>query len=125
MESKGQFNNEDINICATEGCCKPAELACPTCIKLGLPPTRFCSQDCFKTSWNFHKILHSEVKKLRGDTKYLDDPTSMPTIFNGFPFTGKLRPCQKSPKRIVPDAIARPDYADHPQVTAFIHRFTF
>ena len=123
MDSEEQTNDStstDINnvshVCATKGCGKVAELSCPTCLKLNLPPTRFCTQDCFKSSWNDHKILHKEVKKLRGDTKYLDDPTSMPTIFNNFPFTGSLRPCQKTPKRNVPESIPRPDYADHSQV---------
>lgn len=30
--------------------------------------------------------------------------------------TGALKPCQKTPKRMVPEGIERPDYADHPQV---------
>lgn len=31
-----------------------------------------------------------------------------------YSFTGELRPHQQTPKRQVPDSIARPDYADHP-----------
>lgn len=30
-------------------------------------------------------------------------------------FTGRLRPFPQSDKRIVPDHIPRPDYADHPK----------
>ena len=33
----------------------------------------------------------------------------------GYVFTGKLRPAEQSEKRIVPDHIPRPDYADHPE----------
>jgi len=36
-------------------CGKPATLRCPNCIKLQLPPAYFCSQDCFKSSWQEHK----------------------------------------------------------------------
>ena len=31
----------------------------------------------------------------------------------GYVFTGKLRPAEQSTKRLVPDHIPRPDYADH------------
>eukprot|EP01041_Mallomonas_annulata_P002099 gene2099-4104_t len=96
-------------MCSTPGCEKEATLACPTCIKLGLPPSRFCCQDCFKANWNVHKELHKAVKLARADV----DPSTMPTEFEGFEFTGSLRPCQKTPKRTVPDSIKRPDYATH------------
>ena len=103
-------------ICGTVGCGKPAELACPTCLKLGLNPTRFCTQECFKTSWAEHKSFHKQAtKKSRENTKYIDDPTSLPSEFKGFTFTGTLRPCQKTPKRHVPDHIPLTDYATHPQ----------
>ena len=38
--------------------------------------------------------------------------------FNPWPsyhFTGKLRPAELSTRRVVPDHIPRPDYADHPE----------
>jgi methionyl aminopeptidase len=98
------------HVCSSVGCGKPALMACPTCLKLGIPPSRFCSQDCFKASWSEHKLLHGEVKKARSAV----DPTAIPNEFRGFNFTGPLRPCQKTPKRTVPAHIARPDYADHP-----------
>ena len=45
--------------CSTPGCRNPAgALSCPACLKLGLPPSRFCSQACFKGSWKQHKKLH-------------------------------------------------------------------
>jgi methionyl aminopeptidase len=40
------------------------------------------------------------------------------TSYNPWPyytFTGQLRPFAQTPKRTVPEAIARPDYAEHPQ----------
>jgi methionyl aminopeptidase len=102
------------HICATPNCGKPATLACPTCLKLGLAPTRFCSQDCFKSSWNDHKNIHKQVKAARSDEAKLN-PTSIPAEFKGYTFTGSLRPCQQSSRRTVPASIPRPDYADHPQ----------
>lgn len=105
---------DGIYLCATEGCGKPASMACPTCVKLGLPPSRFCSQDCFKSSWILHKELHKSVKLARDDRVKID-PSQMPTEFVGFQFTGPLRPFQKTGKKIVPNSIKTPDYATHPE----------
>ncbi|KAI5124538.1 hypothetical protein M0805_003061 [Coniferiporia weirii] len=67
----------------------PSRLECPTCSKLGIKAF-FCSQECFKKDYD----------------------TSNP--FGSFEFTGSLRPVYPlSPKRIVPDHIPRPDYADN------------
>lgn len=98
------------HVCTTPGCGKPARMACPTCLKLGIPPSRFCDQTCFKSYWDNHKVLHKEVKKARNQV----DPSTMPQEFHGFQFTGPLRPYQKTSKRVVPPHIKRPDYADHP-----------
>jgi len=38
-------------------------MQCPTCIKLNIPGSFFCSQDCFKTSWKQHKGLHKMFKQ--------------------------------------------------------------
>jgi methionyl aminopeptidase len=95
----------EVYICSSPGCGKPANLACPSCVKLGRPPSRFCGQECFKASWNDHKAMHKVVK----------DPSTMPRVFGGFHFTGPLRPFQQSKTRVVPDEIMRPDYADHPE----------
>jgi hypothetical protein len=46
------------SVCATPGCGLLAAMACPTCIKLGLPVTIFCSQSCFKEYWPEHKKIH-------------------------------------------------------------------
>eukprot|EP01038_Epipyxis_sp_PR26KG_P006187 gene6187-8521_t len=101
-------------ICTTPGCGKAALMACPTCIKLGIPPSRFCDQTCFKGYWEQHKLLHKDVKKARTNVKSVD-PSSMPQEFIGYNFTGQLRPYQQSPRRFVPDHISRPDYATHIQ----------
>ena len=93
-----------VHLCCTPGCGKPASMACPTCLKLGLPPSRFCGQECFKNNWNEHKLIHPKK----------EDPSKLPPIFRGYTFTGPLRPFQQSPRRIVPPEIPRPDYAEHP-----------
>lgn len=113
-----EFQNTDApsgstgsdHICTTPGCGKEAKMGCPTCLKLGIPPSRFCSQECFKGYWEIHKDLHKQVKKAREAS----DPSRMPSEFHGFTFTGSLRPYQKTPKRTVPDHILKPDYAIHP-----------
>jgi methionyl aminopeptidase len=107
-------DNKDSNgldhICTTPGCGKQAKMGCPTCLKLGIPPSRFCSQECFKGYWDIHKNLHNQVKKARKTV----DPSKLPNEFEGFSFTGSLRPYQKTSKRSVPDYILKPDYAIHP-----------
>uniref|UniRef100_A0A672S8N8 Methionine aminopeptidase n=1 Tax=Sinocyclocheilus grahami TaxID=75366 RepID=A0A672S8N8_SINGR len=49
--------------CETEGCRSEAKLQCPTCIKLGIQGSYFCSQECFKGSWATHKQLHKKAKE--------------------------------------------------------------
>lgn len=99
------------HICCTPGCGKPANLACPTCLKLQLPPSRFCGQECFKANWNDHKSIHKEVRAARDAVK--GDPTKMPTEFRNYKFSGPLRPSKVTARSTVPDNIARPDYASH------------
>ena len=114
-ESKSDSSSSSVHVCATKNCGKPAEMACPTCLKLGLAPIRFCTQECFKASWNEHKAVHKEVKKQKEETKYLDDPLALPKEFKDFVFTGTLRPAQKSPRRTIPEGILLPDYANDPE----------
>lgn len=99
--------SESHYTCSTIDCNKVAELACPTCLKLGLLPARFCGQECFKSSWNEHKLMHKSKKSTI-------DPSKMPREFWGFSFTGNLRPYQQSKKRLVPSEILKPDYALDP-----------
>ncbi|KAI6187502.1 Methionine aminopeptidase [Aphelenchoides besseyi] len=91
------------NKCMNEGCSNGAKMRCPVCIKLSLPDAYFCSQDCFKSSWENHKSLHQ--------SKTSD-------VFNPWPsyqFSGMLRPFRQTPKRTVPERIPRPDYVHHPE----------
>ncbi|KAI9193430.1 peptidase M24, structural domain-containing protein [Polychytrium aggregatum] len=85
-----------------EACGAPAKLRCPTCLKMALPDAYFCGQDCFKKNWATHKTAHKTT-------------TPAGQQFNpwpGYAFSGKLRPVYPlTPKRAVPEAIPRPDYA--------------
>ena len=104
-------------------------LACPKCIQLGLPPSYFCGQECFRTNYATHKRIH--VKKVI-------PTTTVATIINGVAciesadvtlkhslpiwartytdFSGSLRPCLYSPQRTVTKpSVKLPDYATHPQ----------
>lgn len=53
---------ESLAKCENGDCGKNADLQCPTCIKLALIPSYFCSQDCFKANWTTHKIKHIKGK---------------------------------------------------------------
>lgn len=81
-------------------------LQCPTCLKLDIKGSFFCSQDCFKKNWADHKSMH---KTAEGKTQ------NATGHFNPFPtysFTGPLRPVYPlSPRRTVPKSIPHPDYA--------------
>uniref|UniRef100_A0A3Q3J9Y6 Methionine aminopeptidase n=1 Tax=Monopterus albus TaxID=43700 RepID=A0A3Q3J9Y6_MONAL len=104
--------------CETEGCDKDAKLQCPTCIKLGIQGSFFCSQECFKGSWVSHKLLH---KKAKEDKNQIESKNCVEKDINtdpwpGYRYTGKLRPYYPlTPMRPVPGDIQRPDYADHPR----------
>jgi methionyl aminopeptidase len=91
------------NLC--EGCGKAdASMQCPTCKKLGLPTSFFCTQDCFKASWNAHKPKHSEPPK-----PIISTMTDVDLVT--YNFTGTLRPGKITPRRQVPAHIVKPDYA--------------
>eukprot|EP00760_Papus_ankaliazontas_P008503 PhM_4_TR13855/c0_g1_i1/m.26385/K01265/map; methionyl aminopeptidase len=93
-----------------EGCgAAEAPMVCPTCKQLGLTPSYFCKQDCFKASWKTHKAKHKNEKPAATISTMSDQALHM------YNFTGSLRPAKITPKRSVPKHIARPDYADHPQ----------
>eukprot|EP01064_Diplonema_japonicum_P034667 TRINITY_DN7275_c1_g1_i1.p1 TRINITY_DN7275_c1_g1~~TRINITY_DN7275_c1_g1_i1.p1 ORF type:complete len:1429 (+),score=318.23 TRINITY_DN7275_c1_g1_i1:67-4353(+) len=46
-------------ICSGCGTTCPKLNRCPKCIELKLPPSYFCSQECFKESWKAHKKTHA------------------------------------------------------------------
>ncbi|KAK7506162.1 hypothetical protein BaRGS_00002274 [Batillaria attramentaria] len=97
------------SVCETPGCSSEAKLQCPTCIKLGIQGSFFCSQACFKGAWNEHKQVHKKAKENQEESKNGYNP------WPGFRYTGTLRAFPVTPKRTVPDTIPRPDYADHPE----------
>nr|CAD7429410.1 unnamed protein product [Timema monikensis] len=97
-------------VCETPGCNSLAKLQCPTCIKLGIQGSYFCSQDCFKGNWKSHKVLHKIAKGESADGK--DDRESYDPWPN-YRYTGKLRAYPQAPRRTVSPNILRPDYADH------------
>eukprot|EP00053_Salpingoeca_punica_P006845 m.63883 g.63883 ORF g.63883 m.63883 type:complete len:384 (+) comp13885_c0_seq1:51-1202(+) len=93
--------------CATTGCGKPASMQCPNCIKLGVTEgSFFCSQDCFKSSWEQHKAVH---KKAKEEAALNSGPMN---CWPGFEFTGLMRPYPKTGRRTLPAKIVRPDYAE-------------
>lgn len=107
----------EAGVCRTVGCGKPATLRCPTCKELDIAGQSFCSQDCFKGSWDTHKSLHKAAKAAREQllaqvTAAMTTKVRRPDGFDGFRFSGKLRPGIVSPRATVPAGIRKPDYAD-------------
>ncbi|KAJ2684484.1 Methionine aminopeptidase 1 [Coemansia spiralis] len=95
---------EQQHSCKSSGCDKPAALQCPTCVKLAIKGSFFCSQECFRGSWGEHKSVHQ-----------VTNPAATYNPFPTYQFTGPLRPeYPLSPRRVVPADIPRPDYADAP-----------
>jgi hypothetical protein len=48
--------------CMGDGCPNDAgSLQCPTCLKLGLKDSFFCSQECFKKSWVSSQLLIRDI----------------------------------------------------------------
>ena len=117
--------------CSSQGCSKLAsKLACPKCIKMGLPPTYFCGQECFRNNYTSHNQIHKLAQQILDSNKNSSihrktppdgsscDPTepaatrlSLPKWATNCSFTGDLLPALISPKRTVPSSIRRPDYA--------------
>ncbi|CEG81117.1 Putative Methionine aminopeptidase [Rhizopus microsporus] len=105
------------NVCSAEGCEKSATLQCPTCIKLKIEGSLFCSQDCFKKNWAQHKLVHKA--KIESNTRYIQLDKSNSYLgephdpFPNYRYTGELRAVYPlSPMRQVPKEIMRPDYAE-------------
>ncbi|OWO99981.1 hypothetical protein B2J93_1466 [Marssonina coronariae] len=108
---------EKARICIGVDCGNDAgTLQCPTCLKLGIKDSFFCSQDCFKRSWSSHKALH----KIKGNffpnliaPKAVSEPGAdgLYDPFPGFDYTGSLRAVYPlSATRKVPKSIPYPDY---------------
>ncbi|PSS15325.1 hypothetical protein M430DRAFT_142951 [Amorphotheca resinae ATCC 22711] len=105
--------------CMGDDCDNDAgSLQCPTCLKLGMKESYFCSQDCFKRNWSTHKLLHKSQSNFLHNfiaPKVVSEPdpdTGLYNPFPTFPFTGPLRPVYPlSERRKVPKSIQHPDYA--------------
>ncbi|XP_062430179.1 methionine aminopeptidase 1 isoform X3 [Rhea pennata] len=117
----------ETRVCETAGCSSEAKLQCPTCLKLGIQGSYFCSQECFKGSWATHKLLHKKAsccnfvffsedeKAKREVSSWTLEGDINTNPWSGYRYTGKLRPHYPlTPTRPVPSYIQRPDYADHP-----------
>ncbi|TMS21800.1 Methionine aminopeptidase 1 [Larimichthys crocea] len=91
---EGMASTEARRECETEGCSKDAKLQCPTCIKLGIQGSYFCSQECFKGSWGSHKLLHKKAKedKNQNESKNCVEKDINTDPWPGYRYTGKLRP---------------------------------
>ena len=49
---------QDLPMCENDKCSNLSKFECPTCKKLEMAPSYFCSQDCFKGQWSKHKAKH-------------------------------------------------------------------
>lgn len=101
-----------FGMCETPGCKTMASLQCPTCLKIGIQGSYFCTQDCFKRSWKTHKVIHQLAKGIGGGGG--DNASDEYNPWPSYHYTGKLRPYKRAPRREVPESIERPDYATHP-----------
>ncbi|KAJ2355233.1 Methionine aminopeptidase 1, partial [Coemansia sp. RSA 2618] len=102
----------DQQTCQTPGCGKPATLQCPTCVKLEVEESHFCSQPCFKSNWAAHKAKHT-----------VSNPKATFDPFPSYAYTGTVRPVYPlTPQRAVPAEIARPDYAEHKDGMSMMER---
>ncbi|KAF9005623.1 peptidase M24, structural domain-containing protein [Cyathus striatus] len=104
--------SESVVLCQSESCPNgnpPSRLECPTCHKLGIRGSFFCGQECFKAECEHsksHKAIHDLVKS-GGEQAGTYNP------FANYGFTGTVRPVYPlSAKRVIPDHIPRPDYAE-------------
>lgn len=117
------------------GCHKETEstLKCPTCLRLSLPSSYFCSQDCFKTNWKSHARIHTteNISSVVASLPFTVGSDSLKKGFDlnnkatwtgdlnlraflDFNFTGPLRPWPRTlPVEKWPNSIAVPDYAKH------------
>lgn len=96
--------------CKAPGCSNPGTFRCPTCRELGVTDQNFCSQECFKADWDEHKLIHKAAKALVQQAAGARG-VKVPKKFDGYVFTGKLRPGDVSSMMRVPPGIPRPDYA--------------
>nr|CAD7577895.1 unnamed protein product [Timema californicum] len=89
-------------VCETPGCNSLAKLQCPTCIKLGIQGSYFCSQ---KVKVQMEKM--TEYLMIHGQTTDILVSPILYLMIHG-QTTDIL-----APRRTVSPNISRPDYADH------------
>ncbi|KCV72129.1 methionyl aminopeptidase [Fonticula alba] len=95
---------KDNPMCA--GChVKAATLQCPSCLKIPLLAQSrgsfFCSNECFKSVWNVHKLVH-----LAAERKYAPYGSIGKPMFRGELYPWPLSPLRKMPpgwKGVYPD----------------------
>ncbi|CAL4173036.1 unnamed protein product, partial [Meganyctiphanes norvegica] len=96
MTTKMSATGDAAHVCETLGCNSEAKLQCPTCIKLAIQGSFFCSQECFKGSWDTHKILHKKSRSsTAGNTEYNPWPYY---TFTGSPSTPSTTMSEEAPK---------------------------
>ena len=109
-------NLMETHACCTEGCSNEGSLRCPTCKDMGISGQFFCSQSCFKGSWETHKLVHkafkAEAAAAAAQHTAVTASVRLPKSFDGYIFSGKLRPGVVGPRAIVPKHILKPDYAE-------------
>lgn len=127
--STGGPSESDLKKCLGCGKTTVGQLSCPTCLKLGISTSIFCSQACFKANWAVHKTLHKAVAKYIGQTTggpvqgyeslalgYKENDMSTwlhdtdLRLFKTYTFSGSLRPWPRTAMRSVPPHISKPDY---------------
>ena len=59
-EGEAELPSTEVKACTTPDCSNPGVMQCPTCIKLHLPPSYFCGQQCFASFWKYHKLTHKK-----------------------------------------------------------------
>lgn len=80
-----------------------SSLKCPICLKQGIESV-FCNESCYKDGYKQHKAIHYAKE---GDSSAYDP-------FPKFKYAGDLRAQYPlSPKRVVPEDIVRPDWAEN------------
>ena len=101
--------------CANSLCNRPAgTLQCPVCLNAGKTGSEafFCGQECFKSSWPIHKLLHGNLFNNKSSYSSVIGSGLSYNPYPNYKYSGKLRPYPLSETRVVPSNINRPDYAE-------------
>ena len=102
-----------MSACALASCGKPnAGQRCPTCRELGIPEelSVFCSKQCFQSAWAVHKEIHRKFKEYVAASAM--QACRWRSGFEGYAFTGPLRPAPVTAQLRGIQGVGKPDYAD-------------